>query len=105
MTDVTVIPLTYRAEPHSTWSIRPPRLRSDVSLPGGTAPMSTKNDRQKLLSEVALFSACTDRELDRLARHAELVDFRAGEVLMTEGQSGHEFYAIVEGEVGVTTGS
>jgi CRP-like cAMP-binding protein len=66
--------------------------------------MTAKQDRRKLLSEVALFSACTDRELDRLARHAELVDFRAGEVLMTEGETGHEFFVLVDGEVGVTGG-
>jgi len=66
--------------------------------------MSGKHDRQKLLSEVALFSACTDRELDRLARHAEIVDFRAGDVLMTEGESGHEFFVVIDGEVGVTSG-
>ncbi|HEU5035302.1 MAG TPA: cyclic nucleotide-binding domain-containing protein [Mycobacteriales bacterium] len=67
-------------------------------------PMFGKNDRQRLLSQVTLFSACTDKELDRLARHAELVDFRAGEVLMTEGESGHEFYVVVDGELGVTSG-
>src|SRR3954453_9870164 len=66
--------------------------------------MSAKHDRKQLLSNVALFSACTDRELDRLARHAEIVDFRAGDVLMTEGEAGHEFYAIIDGEVGVTSG-
>jgi CRP/FNR family transcriptional regulator, cyclic AMP receptor protein len=66
--------------------------------------MSAKHDRQKLLSEVALFSACTERELDRLARHAELVDFRAGDVLMTEGETGHEFFVVVDGEIGVTSG-
>src|SRR3954449_5103681 len=66
--------------------------------------MSGKHDRQRLLSQVALFSACTDKELDRLARHAEIVDFRAGDVLMTEGEPGHEFYAIIDGEVGVTSG-
>lgn len=66
--------------------------------------MFGKNDRQRLLSQVPLFSACTDRELDRLARHAELVEFRAGDVLMTEGETGHEFYAIIDGEVGVTSG-
>src|SRR3954452_10001971 len=66
--------------------------------------MSAKHDRKQLLSNVALFSACTDRELDRLARHAEIVDFRAGDVLMTEGEAGHEFYAIIDGEVGVTNG-
>lgn len=66
--------------------------------------MSGKHDRQKLLAQVALFSACTDKELDRLARHAEIVDFQAGDVLMTEGESGHEFYVIIDGEVGVTSG-
>src|SRR3954453_7343826 len=67
--------------------------------------MSAKHDRKQLLSNVALFSACTDRELDRLARRAEIVDFRAGDVLMTEGEAGHEFYVIIEGEVGVTSGN
>ena len=66
--------------------------------------MSGKHDRQKLLANVALFSACTDKELTRLARHAEIVDFRAGDALMTEGQAGHEFYAIIDGEVAVTAG-
>src|SRR3954464_12782684 len=66
--------------------------------------MSGKYDRQKLLREVAMFSACTERELDRLARHAKRVDFRAGDVLMTEGEAGHEFYVIIDGEVGVTSG-
>jgi CRP-like cAMP-binding protein len=66
--------------------------------------MSGKHDRQRLLAQVALFSACTAKELDRLARHAEIVDFRAGEVLMTEGEAGHEFYVLIDGEVGVTRG-
>src|SRR3954454_16526179 len=66
--------------------------------------MSAKHDRKQLLSNVALFSACTDKELDRLARQAEIVDFRAGDVLMTEGEAGHEFYVLVDGEVGVTSG-
>jgi CRP-like cAMP-binding protein len=66
--------------------------------------MAGKHDRQKLLAQVALFSACTERELDRLARHAEIVDFQAGDVLMTEGETGHEFYVIIDGEVGVTSG-
>ena len=66
--------------------------------------MSGKRDRQRLLGQVPLFSACSDKELDRLARHAELVDFPAGETLMTEGAQGQEFFVIVDGEVGVTSG-
>ena len=66
--------------------------------------MFGNKDRQRLLGQVPLFSACTDKELDRLARHAELVDFPAGQTLMTEGETGHEFFVIVDGEVGVTAG-
>ena len=50
----------------------------------------------ELLAQVSLFSACSDKELERLARHAEIVDFVGGDVLMTEGQSGHEFYVVID---------
>jgi CRP-like cAMP-binding protein len=63
--------------------------------------MFGKNDRQKLLGQVPLFAACSDKELERLARHAEVVDFRAGDTLMSEGDMGHEFFVIIDGEVGV----
>jgi CRP/FNR family cyclic AMP-dependent transcriptional regulator len=66
--------------------------------------MFGKHDRQRLLAQVQLFSACTDKELDRLARHAEIVDFPAGAVLMNDGEAGHEFYVIIDGDVGVTAG-
>jgi CRP/FNR family transcriptional regulator, cyclic AMP receptor protein len=68
------------------------------------AGMSGKRDRQQLLGNVPLFSACSDKELDRLARHAEIVEFAAGDTLMAEGELGQEFYVIVDGEVGVTRG-
>src|SRR3954453_17752482 len=64
--------------------------------------MFGKRDRQELLGQVPLFSACSDKELDALSRHAELVDFRAGKRLRTEGHQGPEFFVIVDGEVGVT---
>src|SRR6059036_2835095 len=105
MTDVTILPAACRGEPPSTAVAHLPRLGTlDTARPTQGAQLSAKNDRQKLLSEVALFSACTDRELDRLARHAEIVDFTAGDVLMSEGETGHEFFVIVDGEVGVTSG-
>src|SRR5436190_4569484 len=94
-------PLRRASEPPSTTDA--PDADTEARIPRGGLPMSGKHDRQKLLSEVALFAACTDIELDRLARHAEVVDFRAGDVLMTEGETGHEFFAIVDGEVGVTS--
>src|SRR4051812_15207992 len=92
---MTTLTLVARLNPSTAGSARAPL--QEAQMPG-------KHDRQRLLSQVALFSACTDKELDRLARHAEIVDFRAGDVLMTEGETGHEFYAIIDGEVGVTSG-
>lgn len=67
--------------------------------------MSGKRDRQQLLGRVPLFAACSDKELDRLARHAEIVEFAAGDTLMDEGQPGQEFFVVVDGEVGVTRGN
>jgi len=66
--------------------------------------MFGRNDRQKLLGQVPLFAACSDKELERLARHADVVDFPAGQTLMSEGDMGHEFFVIIDGEVGVVIG-
>ena len=66
--------------------------------------MFGRNDRQKLLGQVPLFAACSDKELERLARLAEVVDFPAGQTLMSEGDMGHEFFVIIDGEVGVVIG-
>src|SRR3954453_17078856 len=103
MTDVTIVPAAWRGEPPSTAIAHLPRLGTlDTARPTQGAQLSAKNDRQKLLADVPLFSACTDRELDRLARHAEVVDFVAGDVLMTEGDAGHELSGLIAGRVGVT---
>jgi len=60
--------------------------------------------RQEFLARVPLFAGCTRRELDALARAAEVVDFPAGQILMAEGSSGHEFLVIIEGQVEVERG-
>ena len=49
------------------------------------------------LHRVPLFSACSRKDLQLVARRAEEVRVPAGKVLVTEGETGHEFFVILEG--------
>jgi len=49
------------------------------------------------LQAVPLFETCSRKDLQRLARHSEHVTVRAGKSLVTEGETGHEFFVIVSG--------
>jgi CRP-like cAMP-binding protein len=53
------------------------------------------------LKAVPLFSSCTDKELAFIATRVEELDFPAGKVLCTRGQSGGDFFVILEGAVDV----
>jgi CRP-like cAMP-binding protein len=55
----------------------------------------TKNVEQ--LQKVALFSACTDRELAPIVRAMDEVSVPAGKEIVGQGQAGHDFYLIVSG--------
>jgi CRP-like cAMP-binding protein len=54
------------------------------------------------LAEVPLFSACSKKDLTLVARRAEEVRVPAGKVLVREGETGHEFFVIVDGTARVT---
>jgi CRP-like cAMP-binding protein len=54
------------------------------------------------LQQVALFSACSRKDLQLVARRAEDVRVPAGKVLVTEGETGHEFFVILDGTARVT---
>jgi CRP-like cAMP-binding protein len=56
------------------------------------------------LKQVALFSACSTRELELIARATTQLRFGAGEVLAREGAWGHEFIVIVDGKASVSIG-
>jgi len=51
---------------------------------------------------VPLFAACSKKDLRMVAAHAEKVHAEAGRALTTEGESGREFFMVVEGN-GVVT--
>jgi CRP/FNR family transcriptional regulator, cyclic AMP receptor protein len=55
-----------------------------------------------LLGDVSLFSACSNRELARIASLADEVDVPEGRVLTRQGDPGREFFVIVEGRAKVS---
>jgi len=53
------------------------------------------------LQQVPLFAACSRKDLQLVARRAEDVRVSGGKALISEGETGHEFFVILEGEAKV----
>lgn len=53
------------------------------------------------LATVPLFSACSKKELQVVAKSAEHVTMAAGSVVFTEGAAGAEFFVIIDGRARV----
>lgn len=64
----------------------------------------SKDAKVELLRGVPLFSACSKRELSRIAALADQVEVQEGTVLTREGDSGREFFVVVEGRARVLVG-
>ena len=60
-----------------------------------------KNARVDLLKRIPLFAQCSKSDLKRIARIAEEIEFEAGKLLMREGESGHEVFVVVRGQLEV----
>jgi len=56
------------------------------------------------LQEVPMFSACTKRDLQLIARHAENITLPPGKVVVEEGKGGDEFFVLATGKASVTRG-
>jgi CRP-like cAMP-binding protein len=54
------------------------------------------------LQQVPMFSALSKRDLQLVARRAEDVRVPSGKVLVNEGETGHEFFVIIDGSARVT---
>lgn len=63
--------------------------------------MARRDTSTDLLAQVPLFSACSKKELQQLARRAEERRVDAGTVLVREGAAGDAFYVIVSGQADV----
>ena len=58
--------------------------------------------KTEALSQIPLFEGLSKKELTRLARISEDLEVPEGKVLCKEGDIGHEFFVILEGEAEVT---
>ena len=56
------------------------------------------------LKTIPLFAGLPKREFELLTRNSDLVEVPAGTTLIREGERGHEFFAIAEGEVEISLG-
>jgi CRP/FNR family transcriptional regulator, cyclic AMP receptor protein len=56
----------------------------------------------ELLRAVPLFSACSKRELSRIASLADEIEVEKGKVLTREGDPGQEAFVVVDGRARVT---
>ena len=61
-----------------------------------------RNAKIELLKKVPLFAGCSKGELNELALVADEIDLREGRTLVREGQSGREFFVLIEGTVRVS---
>ena len=63
--------------------------------------MKRKEDVLAYLARTPLFSACTKKDLQHVARYSERVHVPAGTKMTQEGRVGYEFYVILEGKASV----
>lgn len=64
--------------------------------------LSIKRDQKiDLLKKVPMFSNLSNRQLIEIAKHAQQVAVKAGEVLAKQGSKGWEFFFIIEGKAQV----
>lgn len=57
------------------------------------------------LSSVPLFSACSRRELGKIAKAGDEMSVEAGHVLVTQGDAGRECFIVVDGTATVKRGN
>jgi CRP/FNR family transcriptional regulator, cyclic AMP receptor protein len=53
------------------------------------------------LKQVALFSDCTRKDLEKIASRSDVIDLPPGRVLMHEGKPGTEAFVVLKGSVSV----
>ena len=74
----------------------PPDSRHNVGAP------NVKDDKKlQLIARVPIFARLRGRDLERVGQLVEEIDVPAGKVLMRQGETGHEFFLIVDGRVRV----
>ena len=62
------------------------------------------NSKIDLIKRVPLFGSASKQELEEIASIADEIDLPAGRALITEGDTGREFFVLVEGTADVERG-
>lgn len=62
------------------------------------------SQKREILAKMQLFSRLTERELLRVMQAAEIREYRAGDVIMREGDKGDELFIVLAGKVSVVRG-
>lgn len=65
-------------------------------------PSFSRDTKVEALKRAPLFEGLSNKELTEVAMRTEDLDFPAGKVLCREGETGSEFYVVMEGEAEVT---
>jgi CRP-like cAMP-binding protein len=63
--------------------------------------MARSDSFVETLATVPLFSACSKKELQLVAKSADQVTYPAGKAVVTEGAAGSEFFVILDGQARV----
>ena len=63
--------------------------------------MPSRKQHLESLKQVPLFSACTKKELEKVARASDEITMTAGTLIVDQGQTGREAFVILAGDVTV----
>ena len=61
--------------------------------------MASKKQHLETLRRMALFSGCSTRELEKVAKATDEIHMTAGTLIIDQGQTGREAFVILDGEV------
>ena len=61
--------------------------------------MATKKAQLESLKNVPLFSGCTKKELEKVAKAADEIEMKEGTLVVDQGQTGREAFVILQGDV------
>jgi CRP/FNR family cyclic AMP-dependent transcriptional regulator len=63
--------------------------------------MASKKASLEHLRKVALFSACSNKDLEKIAKAGDEITMPAGSLIVDQGQTGREAFIVLEGTVTV----
>lgn len=61
--------------------------------------MASMKEYLQHLREVPLFSGCTKKELEKIAKASDEITMTAGTLIIDQGQTGREAFVVIDGEV------